>query len=40
VEAGWTAAQTRAQYGAISRLRWRIFVNQFKKKGGAGERLG
>jgi len=40
VEAGWTAAQTRAQYGAISRLRWRIFVNQFKKKGGAGELIG
>jgi ABC-2 type transport system permease protein len=40
VEAGWTAAQTRAQYGAISRLRWRILVNQFKKKGGVGELIG
>ena len=40
LEAGWTAAQTRAQYGAIARLRWRILVNQFKKKGGAGELIG
>ena len=40
VEAGWTAAQARAQYGAIARLRWRILVNQFKKKGGAGELVG
>jgi len=40
LEAGWTAAQTRAQYGAIARLRWRMLVNQFKKKGGAGELIG
>jgi len=33
----WTAAQTRAQFEAISRLRWRIFVNAFRRKGGAGE---
>ena len=40
LEAGWTAAQTRAQYGAIARLRWRMLVNQFKKKGGAVELIG
>ncbi len=33
----WTAAQTRAQLGAIARLRWRITVNSFRRKGGAGE---
>jgi ABC-2 type transport system permease protein len=40
VATGWTAEQTRAQYGAIAWLRWRILVNQFKKKGGAGELIG
>ena len=34
---GWTAAQTRAQFEAIAWLRWRIFVNGFRRKGGAGE---
>ena len=36
----WTSAQTRAQFTAIARLRWRITVNQFKRKGGAGELIG
>ncbi len=36
----WTSAQTRAQFIAIARLRWRITVNQFKRKGGAGELIG
>jgi ABC-2 type transport system permease protein len=36
----WTASQTRAQYAAIARLRWRITVNQFRKKGGGGEMAG
>jgi ABC-2 type transport system permease protein len=33
----WTPAQTRAQYAAIAWLRWRILVNSFRRKGGAGE---
>ena len=33
----WTAAQTRAQFAAIARLRWRMTVNSFRRKGGAGE---
>jgi ABC-2 type transport system permease protein len=33
----WTAAQTRAQFAAIAWLRWRIAVNAFRRKGGAGE---
>ena len=33
----WTAAQTRAQFVAIARLRWRMTVNAFRRKGGAGE---
>ena len=36
----WTATQTRAQFAAIARLRWRIMANQFKRKGGAGELVG
>ena len=36
----WTSAQTRAQFAAIARLRWRITVNQFKRKGGVGELIG
>jgi len=36
----WTSSQTRAQFSAIARLRWRITVNQFKRKGGAGELVG
>jgi ABC-2 type transport system permease protein len=35
--AGWTAAQTRAQFQTIAWLRWRIFVNALRRKGGAGE---
>jgi ABC-2 type transport system permease protein len=34
---GWTAAQTRAQFQTIAWLRWRIFVNALRRKGGAGE---
>lgn len=33
----WTAAQTRAQFAAIARLRWRMTVNSFRRKGGAGD---
>ena len=33
----WTTSQTRAQFVAIARLRWRITVNSFRRKGGAGE---
>ncbi len=36
----WTSAQTRAQFAAIAHLRWRITVNQFRRKGGAGELAG
>jgi ABC-2 type transport system permease protein len=36
----WTSAQTRAQFTAIARLRWRITANQFRRKGGAGELVG
>jgi ABC-2 type transport system permease protein len=36
----WTAAQTRAQFGAIAWLRWRILVNGLRRKGGAGELAG
>jgi ABC-2 type transport system permease protein len=39
-QGGWSNAQTRAQFGAVARLRWRIFVNQFRKKGSAGEIVG
>ena len=35
----WTAAQTRAQFAAIAQLRWRITVNAFRRKGGAGEMI-
>lgn len=35
----WGAAQTRAQYAAIVRLRWRIFLNGFRRKGGKGDIL-
>jgi ABC-2 type transport system permease protein len=34
---GWSAAQSRAQYAAVAWLRWRIFLNQFRRKGGVGE---
>jgi len=33
----WTAAQGRAQFAALARLRWNIFRNAFRRKGGAGE---
>jgi ABC-2 type transport system permease protein len=33
----WTAAQSRAQFAALARLRWCIFRNSFRRKGGAGE---
>ncbi|WP_158789651.1 hypothetical protein [Granulicella sp. L46] len=37
---GWTAAQTRAQFGAIAWLRWRIMCNGYRRKGGVGEMVG
>ena len=37
---GWTAGQTRAQFGAIAWLRWRILWNGYRRKGGAGEMVG
>ena len=33
----WTAAQSRAQFAALAKLRWHIFRNAFRRKGGAGE---
>jgi ABC-2 type transport system permease protein len=33
----WSVAQTRSQYAAITWLRWRIFVNNFRRKGGTGD---
>jgi ABC-2 type transport system permease protein len=33
----WTAAQSRAQFSALAQLRWCIFRNAFRRKGGAGE---
>jgi ABC-2 type transport system permease protein len=33
-------AQTREQFAAIAWLRWRITVNSFRRKGGAGELIG
>ncbi|HXC94948.1 MAG TPA: hypothetical protein VNU92_04565 [Edaphobacter sp.] len=33
----WTAAQSRAQFAALARLRWCIFRNAFRRKGGGGE---
>jgi ABC-2 type transport system permease protein len=33
----WTAAQSRAQFTALAKLRWCIFRNSFRRKGGAGE---
>jgi len=37
---GWSAGKTRAQFGAIAWLRWRILVNSFRRKGGKGEMVG
>jgi ABC-2 type transport system permease protein len=36
----WTAAQTRAPFYAIARLRWHMLVNGFRRKGGKGELVG
>jgi len=33
----WTAAQSRAQFVALAQLRWCIFRNAFRRKGGTGE---
>jgi len=33
----WTAAQSRAQFAALANLRWCIFRNAFRRKGGGGE---
>src|SRR5882757_9048224 len=33
----WTAAQSRAQFAALAKLRWCIFRNAFRHKGGGGE---
>ena len=35
--AAWTGAQTRAQYGAIARLRWQMYLNGFRRKGGKSD---
>jgi ABC-2 type transport system permease protein len=36
----WNSAQTAAQFRAIAWLRWRVLVNSFRRKGGAGELVG
>src|SRR5260370_15816992 len=33
----WTAAQSRAQFASLAKLRWCIFRNAFRRKGGGGE---
>jgi ABC-2 type transport system permease protein len=33
----WTSSQSRAQFAALAKLRWCIFRNAFRRKGGAGE---
>ena len=33
----WTTAQSRAQFAALAKLRWCIFRNAFRRKGGSGE---
>jgi ABC-2 type transport system permease protein len=33
----WTAAQSRAQFAALAKLRWSIFRNALRRKGGGGE---
>ena len=35
--AKWTSAQTRAQFGAITRLRWQMYLNGFRRKGGKSD---
>jgi ABC-2 type transport system permease protein len=37
VPTAWTLNQTRSQFLSIAWLRWRILVNGFRRKGGAGE---
>ena len=36
----WSARQTNAQYGAVAWLRWRIWVNGFRRQGGRSELVG
>ncbi len=36
----WTQDQTRAQFRAIADLRWRIFRNSLRRKGGMSELIG
>jgi ABC-2 type transport system permease protein len=36
-DAVWTGAQRRAQYAAVSRLRWQMFRNGLRRKGGKGD---
>ncbi len=33
----WTSAQSRAQFAALAQLRWCLFRNTFRRKGGVGE---
>jgi ABC-2 type transport system permease protein len=33
----WTAAQERGQFAALAQLRWCLFRNSFRRKGGTGE---
>jgi ABC-2 type transport system permease protein len=33
----WTTAQTRAQFSAITRLRWQMYLNGFRRKGGKSD---
>ncbi|MDQ2834152.1 MAG: hypothetical protein M3Y50_10475 [Acidobacteriota bacterium] len=33
----WTPAQSRAQFAALAQLRWCLFRNAFRRKGGVGE---
>jgi ABC-2 type transport system permease protein len=33
----WSTAQSRAQFAALAQLRWCIFRNSFRRKGGVGE---
>ncbi len=37
--AKWTTAQTRAQFAAITQLRWRMLRNGLRRKGGIGDVL-
>jgi ABC-2 type transport system permease protein len=36
----WTSEQTAGQFRAIAWLRWRMLINGFRRKGGAGELIG